>query len=42
MPTFYAPELNWGAIITVIPAAFVVIAEHIGHFIVTEKIIGKT
>jgi uracil permease len=41
MPTFYAPELNWGAIITVIPAAFVVIAEHIGHFIVTEKIIGK-
>lgn len=41
MPTFYTPELNWGAIITVIPAAFVVIAEHIGHFIVTEKIIGK-
>lgn len=41
IPTFYTPELNWGAIITVIPAAFVVIAEHIGHFIVTEKIVGK-
>ncbi|MBB6055677.1 MAG: uracil permease [Gammaproteobacteria bacterium] len=41
MPTFYTPVLNWGAIITVLPAAFVVIAEHIGHFIVTEKIIGK-
>ena len=41
VPTFYTPVLNWGAIITVLPAAFVVIAEHIGHFIVTEKIIGK-
>lgn len=41
VPTFYKPELNWAAVITVIPAAFVVIAEHIGHFIVTEKIIGK-
>lgn len=37
VPTFYTPVLNWGAIITVLPAAFVVIAEHIGHFIVTEK-----
>ncbi len=41
VPTFYKPELNWGAVITILPAAFVVIAEHIGHFIVTEKIIGK-
>ncbi|WP_024870693.1 uracil permease [Tolumonas lignilytica] len=41
VPTFYKPVLNWGAVITVLPAAFVVIAEHIGHFIVTEKIIGK-
>lgn len=41
MPTFYKPAFDIGAIITILPAAFVVIAEHIGHFIVTEKIIGK-
>lgn len=41
MPTFYTPELQWSAVITIIPAAFVVIAEHIGHFIVTEKIVEK-
>jgi len=41
MPTFYKPSFDIGAIITILPAAFVVIAEHIGHFIVTEKIIGK-
>ncbi len=41
VPTFYKPEFNLSAIITILPAAFVVIAEHIGHFIVTEKIIGK-
>ncbi len=41
VPTFYSPAFDIGAIITILPAAFVVIAEHIGHFIVTEKIIGK-
>lgn len=40
-PTFYTPVFDIGAIITILPAAFVVIAEHIGHFIVTERIIGK-
>lgn len=40
-PTIYTPELHWNAVLTIIPAAFVVIAEHIGHFVVTEKIIGK-
>ena len=41
MPTFYTPKFNLLAIITIIPAAFVVIAEHIGHFIVTEKIVDR-
>ena len=41
VPTFYTPKFNLLAIITIIPAAFVVIAEHIGHFIVTEKIVDR-
>ncbi|WP_409422762.1 uracil permease [Pseudaeromonas sp. ZJS20] len=41
MPTFYHPKFELAAIITILPAAFVVIAEHIGHFIVTEKIVER-
>ena len=41
VPTFYTPSFDLVAIITIIPAAFVVIAEHIGHFIVTEKIVDR-
>ncbi len=41
MPTFYTPHFELAAIITILPAAFVVIAEHIGHFIVTEKIVDR-
>ncbi len=41
LPTIYTPEFNITAIITILPAAFVVIAEHIGHLIVTEKIVGR-
>ena len=40
-PTIYTPQFNISAIITILPAAFVVIAEHIGHLIVTEKIVGR-
>lgn len=40
-PTFTWPEFDWSAIITILPAAFVVMAEHIGHLIVTEKIVGR-
>lgn len=40
-PTFTWPEFDWSAIITILPAAFVVIAEHIGHLIVTEKIVDR-
>lgn len=41
IPTFYAPKFNLGAIITIIPAALVVIAEHIGHLVVTSNIVGR-
>lgn len=41
MPTMYTPTFNIGAIITIIPAALVVIAEHIGHLIVTANIVGR-
>ncbi len=40
-PTRYTPAFNLGAIITIIPASLVVIAEHVGHLIVTENIVGK-
>ena len=40
-PTFYFPEFNPAAIAIIIPAALVVIAEHIGHLFVTSSIVGK-
>jgi len=41
LPTFYTPIFNINAIAIILPAALVVIAEHIGHLIVTGNIIGK-
>jgi uracil permease len=41
LPTFYSPVFNISAIIIIIPASLVVIAEHIGHLIVTGNIVGK-
>jgi uracil permease len=41
LPTIYTPVFDISAIITIIPAALVVIAEHIGHLIVTGNIVGK-
>lgn len=41
LPTFTTPEFNWVAIATIVPASLVVIAEHIGHLIVTGNIVGK-
>ncbi|MHA6480329.1 uracil permease [Paenibacillus sp. strain BS8-2] len=40
-PTFTFPEFHWTAIIAIAPAALVVIAEHIGHLIVTGNIVDK-
>jgi len=41
LPTFYFPVFNLSAIIIIIPASLVVVAEHIGHLIVTGNIVGK-
>lgn len=41
LPTFYTPVFNFDAICIILPAALVVIAEHIGHLIVTGNIIGS-
>ena len=41
VPTFYSPEFNLAAIATIMPAALVVIAEHIGHLVVTGNIVGR-
>lgn len=41
VPTFYTPEFNLSAVIVIIPASLVVIAEHIGHLIVTGNIVGR-
>ena len=41
VPQFYKPEWNWNAIAIIAPASLVVIAEHIGHLIVTGNIVGK-
>ncbi|MFC4812116.1 uracil permease [Paenibacillus sp. GCM10023250] len=40
-PTFTLPTFEWAAILTIVPASLVVIAEHIGHLIVTGNIVRK-
>lgn len=41
MPTFSAPVWDISAILTILPATLVVVAEHIGHLIVTGNICEK-
>ncbi|NLZ16107.1 MAG: uracil permease [Desulfobulbaceae bacterium] len=41
LPTFYKPVFNLGAILTILPASLVVITEHIGHLVVTGKIVER-
>lgn len=41
MPTLYAPTFNASAMLMIMPAALVVLAEHIGHLVVTGNIVGK-
>ena len=41
MPNFAAPKFQLDAIIIIIPAVFVVISEHIGHFMLTQHIIKR-
>ncbi|QJD87665.1 uracil permease [Cohnella herbarum] len=40
-PTFTTPAFEWTAILVIVPAALVVIVEHIGHLIVTGNIVDK-
>ncbi|MCM3748153.1 uracil permease [Paenibacillus pasadenensis] len=41
LPVFTTPVFHWEAILIIIPAAFVVIAEHVGHLVVTGNIVKK-
>lgn len=41
LPTFYHPELDWSAVTLILPAALVVIVEHVGHLFVTGNIVGR-
>ena len=41
VPTFYEPKFNFSAIMMIMPALFVVFAEHLGHLFVTSEIVGR-
>ncbi len=41
IPTFYTPKFDLNAILIIIPAALVVISEHIGHLVVTGNIVER-
>lgn len=41
VPHFYKPSININAILMIMPALFVVFAEHVGHLVVTGSIVGK-
>lgn len=41
LPTFYQMQFNWTDLIIILPAAVVLIPEHIGHLVVTGNIMKK-
>jgi uracil permease len=41
LPKFSAPIFNQSAILMILPAMLVVLAEHIGHLVVTGNIVGR-
>ncbi len=41
LPTLYKPEINIDAVFIMLPVALVLIAEHVGHFIVIGNIMNK-
>jgi uracil permease len=41
VPTFYSPTFNINAILMIAPAMLVVLAEHIGHLVVTGNIVER-
>lgn len=40
-PEFYKMKFDWSSILIILPAALVIIPEHIGHLFVTENIVKK-
>lgn len=40
-PEFYGMKIDWSSIFVILPAALVLIPEHIGHLFVTSNIVGK-
>ena len=41
IPNFQAPKFDMGAILMILPVLLVITSEHIGHQIVTSKIVGR-
>lgn len=41
LPEFYQIKFDWNAILTILPAALVLLPEHIGHLFVTGNIVKK-
>ena len=41
LPTIYTPVFDLNSMLIIMPAALVVIVEHVGHLIVTGNIVGK-
>lgn len=41
MPEFYQMKIDWSAILIILPAALVIIPEHIGHLLVTGNIVKR-
>jgi uracil permease len=41
VPTLYAPTFNLQAILIILPASLVVLAEHVGHLVVTGNIVER-
>lgn len=41
LPQFTAPKFDWEAIAIILPVILVIASEHIGHQVVTSKIVGR-
>lgn len=41
LPNFQTPKFNLNAIFTILPVLLVIVSEHIGHQVVTSKVVGK-
>ncbi len=41
LPDFQTPKVSWTAALLIAPVALVTIAEHVGHLLVTENIVGR-